>query len=130
MNDGLGRHLFYLTYEQAVNQQYYSLLAQVFCVQALSFAKISIIASYMRVLRGSGNRFHEVLLWTIGISVIVVNTIVIITFYAACNPTEKSWNPRVKGTCWTTNKKLAFFILQGGGSSSHEESPVDEVNSF
>lgn len=116
-NAGLGRHTFYLSYDQAVNQQFYSVLAQVFCVHALSFAKISIVASYIRVLRGSGNRFHQFFLWTIGGLVLIINTIVIITFYTACNPTEKSWNPRVPGTCWDINKKLAFFILQGGEST-------------
>ncbi|KAI1762789.1 hypothetical protein GGR53DRAFT_500025 [Hypoxylon sp. FL1150] len=115
--NGLGRHTFYLTYEQVVNQQYYSLLAQVFCVEALSFAKMSIVVSYMRVLRGSGNRLHEILLWTIGILVFVVNTMVIITFYTGCNPTQKSWDSLTKGTCWSTNKKLAFFLLQGGFSA-------------
>ncbi|KAI2464342.1 hypothetical protein F4781DRAFT_74041 [Annulohypoxylon bovei var. microspora] len=117
VNHGLGRHTFYLTHEQSVNQQYYSLLAQVFCVQALSFAKMSIVVSYMRVLRDSGNRLHQVLLWAIGILVFVVNTMVIITFYTGCNPTEKSWDPLTKGTCWTTNKKLAFFLLQGAFSA-------------
>jgi hypothetical protein len=131
VNNGLGRHTFYLTHGQAVNQEYYSLLAQVFCVQALSFAKLSIVASYMRVLRGSGNRLHQVLLWTIGILVFVVNTIVIITFYAGCNPTEKSWNPLIKGTCWPTDKKLAFFLLQGGESSNCGKSSVNmESNCF
>jgi hypothetical protein len=128
VNDGLGRHTFYLTYEQAVNQQYYSLLAQVFCVHALSFAKLSIVVSYIRVLRDSGNRLHQVLLWGIGILVFIVNTVVIITFYAGCNPTEKSWNPLTKGTCWTTKKRLAFFLLQGGESSNWEKAqPVHIV---
>ncbi|TGO44080.1 hypothetical protein BCON_0613g00010 [Botryotinia convoluta] len=39
---GLGRHTSYLTYNEAVLQQYYNLLAQVFCVEALSFAKMAI----------------------------------------------------------------------------------------
>ncbi|OTB04430.1 hypothetical protein M426DRAFT_261950 [Hypoxylon sp. CI-4A] len=113
VNHGLGRHTFYLTNQQAIDQQFYSLLAQVFCVEALSFAKLSIVASYMRVLRGSGNLLHEVLLWTIGILVFVVNTMVIITFYTACNPNEKTWDPLIQGTCWSTDKRLVFFILQG-----------------
>jgi hypothetical protein len=85
---GLGRHSFYLSPSQAVNQQYYSLLAQVFCVHALTFAKISISVSYMRVIRGSGHRLHQISLWTISVLVFIVNTLVIITFYVACTPTE------------------------------------------
>ncbi|KAI5854492.1 hypothetical protein GGS23DRAFT_619745 [Durotheca rogersii] len=124
---GLGRHT-YLTYEQAVNQQYYSLLAQVFCVNALSFAKLSIVVSYIRVLRGSGNRLHRVLLWTVGISVLVVNTVVIITFYVACNLTEKSWDLLTPGTCWTMNTRLAFPLLQGAESSNFAKPPLQLRN--
>ncbi|RYC64418.1 hypothetical protein CHU98_g1799 [Xylaria longipes] len=116
VNNGLGRHAFYLSPPEAVNQQYYSLLAQVFCVHGLSFAKLSIVVSYIRVLRDSGSRFHQILLWTTGGLVFVVNTIVIITFYAACNPTEKAWNPSISGTCWAPTKRIVFPILQGAFS--------------
>lgn len=122
MNDGLGRHAYYLTWDQDVNQEYYSLLAQVFCVQALSFAKLSIVVSYMRVLRGSGNRTHQVVLWTVGILVLAVNTMVVITFYASCSPTHKAWDPSINGTCWTTDKKLGFILLQGGKLLIREKS--------
>ncbi|APA05321.1 hypothetical protein sscle_01g000910 [Sclerotinia sclerotiorum 1980 UF-70] len=87
---GLGRHTFYLAYNEAVLQQYYNLLAQVFCVEALSFAKMAIVVSYMRVIHGSGVRIHQVVLWTLGILVFIVNTMVIIAFYTACTPIEKS----------------------------------------
>ncbi|KAI5925269.1 hypothetical protein F4810DRAFT_708655 [Camillea tinctor] len=117
INNGLGRHTFYLSYHQAVTQQYYSLLAQVFCIHALSFAKMSIVISYTRVLRGSGSRLHQIVLWTIGILVFVVNTIVIITFYVSCNPNRKSWDPLTPGTCWTTHQRLAFPLLQGAFSA-------------
>ncbi|ATZ58866.1 hypothetical protein BCIN_17g00030 [Botrytis cinerea B05.10] len=114
---GLGRHTSYVKYNEAVHQQYYNLLAQVFCVQALSFAKMAIVVSYLRVIHGTGIRIHQILLWTLGILVFIVNTMVIITFYTACTPIEKSWNPLIKGTCWTIDKKLGFFLLQGAFSA-------------
>ncbi|KAI0188959.1 hypothetical protein EV127DRAFT_114645 [Xylaria flabelliformis] len=116
VNNGLGRHTYYLSPPEAANQQYYSLLAQVFCVHGLTFAKMSIVVSYIRVLRDSGNRLHQVLLWTTGVTVFIVNTIVIITFYVACNPTEKAWDRSVSGTCWAPTKRIAFLILQGAFS--------------
>ncbi|KAF5876295.1 putative integral membrane protein [Botrytis fragariae] len=59
---GLSQHTSYLKYNEAVHQQYYNLLAQVFCVQALSFAKTAIVILYLRVIHGSGIRIHQVLL--------------------------------------------------------------------
>ncbi|KAI1275242.1 hypothetical protein F5Y07DRAFT_370986 [Xylaria sp. FL0933] len=116
VNEGLGRHTFYLSQPEAVNQQFYSFLAQVFCVHGLSFAKLSIIVSYIRILRDSGSRFHQVLLWTTGALVFIVNTIVIITFYVSCSPTAKSWDHSIHGTCWAPTTKIAFPILQGAFS--------------
>ncbi|TRX88282.1 hypothetical protein FHL15_010849 [Xylaria flabelliformis] len=123
VNNGLGRHTYYLSPPEAANQQFYSLLAQVFCVHGLTFAKISIVVSYIRVLRDSGNRLHQVLLWTTGVTVFIVNTIVIITFYVACNPTEKAWDRSISGTCWAPTKRIAFLILQGVETSTQLHVP-------
>ena len=116
-NHGLGRHYFYLSPKLRIDQQYYSILAQVFCVEAISFAKLSIVASYMRVLQGSNDRVHRALLWTTAVLTLVVNTIVVITFYTACDPISRTWDPMIPGACWSIDKKLAFFILQGGALS-------------
>ncbi|KAK6591767.1 integral membrane protein [Botrytis cinerea] len=116
---GLGRHTSYVKYNEAVHQQYYNLLAQVFCVQALSFAKMAIVVSYLRVIHGTGIRIHQILLWTLGILVFIVNTMVIITFYTACTPIEKSWNPLIKGTCWTIDKNLDFFFSKEDWNFCH-----------
>ncbi|TAQ84269.1 hypothetical protein B7494_g7401 [Chlorociboria aeruginascens] len=120
VNNGMGRHTIYLTTKQAINQQYYSLLSQVFCVHALTFAKISIILSYTRVLRGSQNLSQKVqkyVLWILGALVFIVNTVVILTFYVGCTPNKKSWDPLVKGKCWPVRTKLIFIIFQGSFSA-------------
>lgn len=119
IDNGLGRHTFYLTHEQLVKQRYYSLLAQVFCVHALGFAKLSIVISYMRVLRGSGSQLHQIILWTIGILVMAINLVAVISFYIACIPSQKAWDPLVDGACWTINTQLVFYLLQGGVLSIH-----------
>lgn len=87
-----------------------------FCVQALTFAKISIILSYLRILRGSAGLWQQMLLWSIGIITFIINTLVILTFYVGCSPTEKSWDPLVPGTCWPTKTKVIFVLLQGAWS--------------
>jgi len=53
----LSRHTFFLNLRRQVQQQYFPLLAQVFCVHALTFAKISICLQYTRVIRSSQRRW-------------------------------------------------------------------------
>ena len=114
---GLGRHTFFLNPEQRVNQQYYSTLSQVFCIHALTFAKISICLTYARVVQGSQKRWLRWLCYTISISVFCINSIVIIIFYAQCLPAEKSWNPTIQGTCLKPPTLIGFVLLQGSFSA-------------
>lgn len=114
---GLGRHLYYLSPEQRINQQYYSLLAQVFCIHSLTFCKISISLTYVRILKGSYNRWLRVLCYVLSVTVLIVNTMVIIVFYAQCIPNKKAWNPSVPGTCYDRKFLMGFVLLQGSFSA-------------
>ncbi|MCJ1436771.1 hypothetical protein MMC27_006153 [Xylographa pallens] len=114
---GLGRHLFYLTPQQAVQQEYYTLLAQVFCINALTFGKISLCLTYLRVLRGSQHKALKWALYTTAFLVFAVNTVVILAQYVQCNPTAKSWNPSIPGTCWKPPAQISLVLLQGSWSA-------------
>jgi hypothetical protein len=93
------------------------LLAQVFCIHSLSFCKISIALTYVRILKGSLNRGLKLACHVISISVLIVNTMVIIVFYAQCIPNSKSWNPAIPGTCYDRKFLMGFVLLQGSFSA-------------
>jgi hypothetical protein len=114
VNNGLGRHTFYLTPDQRIYQAYWSLLSQVFCVNALTFAKISICLSYLRILKGSRKPILKATCYLTAFLVFAVNTVVIISLYAQCDPPRKSWNPLVPGTCWRFPIEISLVLLQGG----------------
>ncbi|CAD6594224.1 MAG: hypothetical protein ASARMPREDX12_008485 [Alectoria sarmentosa] len=114
---GLGRHLYYLSPVQRVQQEYYSLLSQVFCVNALTFAKISICLSYLRVLRGSYKKGLRLVCYATAVLVFAVNTVVIISFYAQCDPPAKSWNQKIPGKCWKPPTEISLVLLQGSFSA-------------
>ncbi|OJZ86453.1 hypothetical protein ASPFODRAFT_206891 [Aspergillus luchuensis CBS 106.47] len=117
VNHGLGRHMVYLTKKQIPPLMFWDYLGQVFCVNALTFAKISICLSYLRILRGSHQRTLRVLCIVTAVLVFAVNTVVIISFYARCNPTHKSWDPYLPGTCWPAATETGLVILQGSFSA-------------
>lgn len=115
---GLGRHIYFLNSRQQVKQQYFSQLAQIFCIHALTFAKISICLQYVRVIRGSQKRWLRWTCYTIAILVFFVNGMVSIVTYAHCLPAEKTWNSSIQGTCWSFHTFGAFLILQGSFSAA------------
>ena len=71
----------------------------------------------MRILKGSFNRWLKLICYAISISVLIVNTMVIIVFYAQCIPNEKAWNPSVPGTCYDRKLLMGFVLLQGSFSA-------------
>jgi hypothetical protein len=117
VNYGLGRHLVYLTKPDAINMQYWQLLSQVFCINALTFAKMSICLSYLRVIRGSQNVAMKWSLYICALLTFVVNTVVIICFYLSCNPPSKAWNPFLPGECWPLVTQISLVLLQGSWSA-------------
>jgi hypothetical protein len=93
---------------------YYDLLSQVFCINALSFAKISICLSYLRILKGTRHYVLRVACYLTAFLVFAVNTVVIISLYGQCNPPHKSWNPFLPGKCWAYRTEIGLVLLQGG----------------
>ena len=98
---------------------YYDLLSQVFCINALSFAKISICLSYLRILKGSRHTVLRVTCYLTAFLVFAVNTVVIISLYAQCDPPRKSWNPFIPGKCWAFRTEISLVLLQGGKHIYH-----------
>ncbi|KAJ5578056.1 uncharacterized protein N7459_007020 [Penicillium hispanicum] len=117
VNHGLGRHMIYLTKAEIPSLLFWDYFSQVFCVNALTFAKISICLSYLRILKGSQRPFLRVVCILTAVLVFVINTVVIITFYARCSPTHKSWNPYLPGKCWPSKAETGMVVLQGSFSA-------------
>lgn len=103
---------------------YYDLLSQVFCINALSFAKISICLSYLRILKGSRHTVLRVICYLTAFLVFVVNTVVIISLYAQCDPPRKSWNPFIPGKCWEFRTEISLVLLQGGKHDHIHNHPI------
>ncbi|KAJ5986614.1 hypothetical protein N7451_010979 [Penicillium sp. IBT 35674x] len=117
VNHGLGRHLIYIHKNDAISALYYDLLSQVFCINALSFAKISICLSYLRILKGTRHYVLRVACYLTAFLVFAVNTVVIISLYGQCDPPHKSWNPFLPGKCWAYRTEIALVLLQGAWSA-------------
>ena len=51
----------------------------------------------------------------VGIGFIIVTSLSILVLSAlACRPIQKSWNPALNGTCWSSSGRLGFLVYQGG----------------
>ncbi|OAA70535.1 integral membrane protein [Cordyceps fumosorosea ARSEF 2679] len=65
----------------------------------ISFFKIALLISYLRLLQGTDNRRYRMVVWG-AIAFVFLNHLgSALALIFNCNPIDKSWNPSKKGTC-------------------------------
>ena len=81
---------------------------------ALTFCKLSICISFLRILQGAHVAFAKLFLYTTAGLVFVVNIAFVVTLFVQCQPIGKIYNPKISGECWKPNVERAMTYLQGG----------------
>lgn len=107
----MGRHAYYLTSTELVQGAKWNNIDQLMVVIITCLTKVSIC---FLVLRIPTNKTLIRFLYTLIISLFVVNGATAIVFLAQCRPLEALWNPEAHGHCWTVKVFLYIGYLQGG----------------
>lgn len=119
---GFGRHIYYLSPEQAIFALKLQSISMPFFILSLLFTKISICLLLMRIF--VTNRVKNYQVWKRAIyiimSLLVTTSLSSIIFaLAQCNPIAKSWNPTISGTCWSRDIRIALYYYQGGKTAEN-----------
>ena len=115
---GLGHHIIYLDAWQRQQQSMYNSISQCFCIMSLTWCKISICISLLRIIEYSDHLVLRTILFLTMALVFVVNHVVVVTLFTQCRPTAKVWNSKIPGTCWKFPIELYVAIMQGGKLAS------------
>ncbi|RGP79896.1 integral membrane [Fusarium longipes] len=65
----------------------------------ISFFKIALLISYLRLLRGTDNKVYRRVIWLTALLVFLSHLGCTLALVFACNPVDKSWNPLKDGQC-------------------------------
>ncbi|OAA79366.1 integral membrane protein [Akanthomyces lecanii RCEF 1005] len=65
----------------------------------ISFFKIALLISYLRLLQGTDNRIYRMVVWGTIAFVFLNHFGSALALIFNCNPIDKSWNPEKSGTC-------------------------------
>ncbi|TQV97715.1 hypothetical protein V2A60_006552 [Cordyceps javanica] len=65
----------------------------------ISFFKIALLISYLRLLQGTDNRVYRMVIWGAIAFVFLNHFGSALALIFNCNPVDKSWNPSKPGTC-------------------------------
>ncbi|KHO01677.1 uncharacterized protein MAM_00678 [Metarhizium album ARSEF 1941] len=65
----------------------------------ISFFKIALLISYLRLLQGTDRRVYRTVVWATMVIVFLAHLGCALSLVFACRPVEKSWKPWVAGSC-------------------------------
>ncbi|KAF5130191.1 uncharacterized protein G6M90_00g039510 [Metarhizium brunneum] len=65
----------------------------------ISFFKIALLISYLRLLQGTDRKVYRMVVWTTIVIVFLAHLGCTLSLVFACTPVEKSWKPWVAGSC-------------------------------
>ncbi|KAB8277592.1 hypothetical protein BDV30DRAFT_251166 [Aspergillus minisclerotigenes] len=112
---GTGRHTTELSETQCILSGKFNWMSQGFHVMATNWGKTSVALFLLRIMRKV--KHHQIVIYG-GITFLtIINTMALYTMYGQCTPTEKLWDNKIEGSCWspTVQKNYAFF--QGSASA-------------
>lgn len=114
VENGLGRHMFYLQLQNIVNIGLYFHIIEVLYVLTTAVVKISACLFLLRIMaRGTSKTLRCFLYILMGILLVLcVATAIVILIQ--CIPLQAGWDPRIKGKCWSYSQVLGIGYAQNG----------------
>ena len=114
---GIGNHADNLDEERAAAALLLVWICMLTGLVAIVFGKLALIA-FLDQIRGHQHR-RPWFLWFIGVSNIVVHSIVVALILNQCEPHAKLWNQSLPGVCDSRNINRDFAYFQGSKLTSH-----------
>lgn len=107
---GMGRHINCLSLKEIIYTTKWSLLAQIFISINLGLTKISVCLFIQRVIKNAQRKLTR-FIWVLVSFVIATHVVQVVLFIIECRPTEASWNPFIKGHCFSlrVTYKIAYL---------------------
>ncbi|KAK3326631.1 hypothetical protein B0H66DRAFT_166523 [Apodospora peruviana] len=110
VQNGNGRHMFYLEEHNLVEASKWSRATVPPNLTASMLARISCCLFMMRIVERF--RHYKIFLWTIIVLTFLSTNMVIINLLASCRPLEKLWNPKVEGKCFPGHVSVIVGLIQ------------------
>ncbi|GKT66888.1 integral membrane protein [Colletotrichum tofieldiae] len=77
----------------------------------ISFFKIALLISYLRLLKGTDQKSYRQVVWLTIILVFLAHLGCSFSLIFACTPVDKSWNPLKDGTCLPTGPSFTAYAV-------------------
>ncbi|KAK5995050.1 hypothetical protein PT974_03443 [Cladobotryum mycophilum] len=77
----------------------------------VSFFKIALCISYLRLLKGTDQKMYRMIVWAVITLVFLAHLGSTLSLILACTPVAKSWNPLMKGKCLAPGPSFTGYAV-------------------
>ncbi|KAH8896704.1 integral membrane protein [Thozetella sp. PMI_491] len=77
----------------------------------ISFFKIALLISYLRLFEGTNERIYRRIVWFSAITIFLAHLGCTLSLIFACNPVHKSWDPLTPGTCLPNGPSFTGYAV-------------------
>ncbi|KAK2038392.1 ATP synthase F0 [Colletotrichum somersetense] len=77
----------------------------------ISFFKIALLISYLRLLKGTDQKAYRLVVWSTIAVVFLAHLACAFSLIFACTPVDKSWNPLKDGTCLPPGPSFTAYAV-------------------
>ncbi|XWW94465.1 hypothetical protein V2A60_008764 [Cordyceps javanica] len=77
----------------------------------ISFFKIALLISYLRLLRGTDRWLYRLVVWATMAFVLCSHVGSALLLLLACRPIDKSWDPRIPGSCLPVGASFTAYAV-------------------
>ncbi|MCJ1322909.1 hypothetical protein MMC15_008259 [Xylographa vitiligo] len=110
INDGYGRHMYYLG-ENAAPAIKISLIAFIPGIVSVAVPKLAVTCLLIRLL--NPGRRHVIVLYSLSISCIIIVALCAVFLWTQCHPIAALWDPSLVPICWSPTVLVTYSILAG-----------------
>ena len=111
----MGRHVYYLaSMDELTNASMFFRINAMCTIVAIMLIKVSACLFLLRIMKRGTTTFLRRFLYVMTGLVVVIGLAAMFSILFACWPVAATWDPRVRGRCWTDRQTYSFAYAQGG----------------
>lgn len=112
---GVGKHILYVTSAQLIQVNKWSLISEILIIFSNLFVKYSIGLSLLRIFTTKKRR--KWVIYAVLSFITLTSISAAISIFCECRPIEKSFDPRIIGSCYGDQVRLDMAYYQGSECS-------------
>ena len=114
VQNGLGRHVFWLDEESAIMAMKWNQIGRMTFIPSVALIKTSVCFFILRILDARTHPRFRTYIWLVMAASVISNIVLLVVWSVQCIPLDAAWDPRIEGTCLSPSVVVDVAYVQAG----------------